>query len=172
MAEHTAPANWYADPGKRYAYRYFDGSRWTEHVSDNLGNRLDDPLPDLAGAPGPDPASVAPTAVPEVPLLTIPHVPGRDITEVRGLVTSCAVMSRNVFSDLGSDLASLGGGNLSGIERAIAIATQQARQRLYVQAYVAGADTVVGVQVGLETVADKAQAVVMSGTAVRTAEPA
>lgn len=169
MTPDSVPANWYADPGRRYAYRYFDGSEWTGHVSDNLGNRFEDPLRDLAAAPAPHPASVAPTAVPEVPLLTIPHVPGREIIEVRGLVTSCAVMSRHLFSDLGSDIASLAGGNLAGIERAIAIATQQARQRLHVQAYAAGADTVIGVQVGLETVADKAQAVVMSGTAVRTA---
>jgi hypothetical protein len=30
----TAPAGWFADPGRRHELRYWDGQRWTEHVSD------------------------------------------------------------------------------------------------------------------------------------------
>jgi uncharacterized protein YxjI len=30
----TAPANWYPDPLGRHELRYFDGSNWTDHVSD------------------------------------------------------------------------------------------------------------------------------------------
>jgi Protein of unknown function (DUF2510) len=30
---------WYPDPSGRYAQRYHDGSRWTEHVADAQGNR-------------------------------------------------------------------------------------------------------------------------------------
>jgi hypothetical protein len=30
-----APANWYPDPNKRHELRYWDGKKWTEHVSDN-----------------------------------------------------------------------------------------------------------------------------------------
>ena len=167
MADGPA-ANWYPDPGRQYAYRYFDGTGWTDHVADPAGGRFTQPLPAQASTAPPHPASVAPGSVPPVPLLTIPHVPGREIVEVRGLVSACTVMSRHVFSDIGSDFRSIGGGNLGGIERAIGDAIEQARQRLYVQAYLAGADTVIGVSVGLETVADKAQAVVITGTAVRT----
>jgi hypothetical protein len=29
-----APAGWFADPGRRHELRYWDGQRWTEHVSD------------------------------------------------------------------------------------------------------------------------------------------
>ena len=35
-------AGWYADPSRRFDLRYFDGARWTDHVTRN-------------GAPGTDP---------------------------------------------------------------------------------------------------------------------
>lgn len=28
------PANWYSDPTQRHEYRYWDGAKWTDHVSD------------------------------------------------------------------------------------------------------------------------------------------
>jgi hypothetical protein len=34
---------WYPDPGGRFAQRYHDGTRWTEHVADAGGNRSTDP---------------------------------------------------------------------------------------------------------------------------------
>ena len=33
---------WYPDPSGRFAQRYHDGSRWTEHVADAQGNRATD----------------------------------------------------------------------------------------------------------------------------------
>lgn len=41
-----SPAGWHSDPAGRYLHRWWDGSRWTEQVSDgtNVG-------PDPAGAP-------------------------------------------------------------------------------------------------------------------------
>lgn len=39
------PSGWYADPTRRHAYRYWDGSRWTDQVSDG-------------GTPGVDPVEV------------------------------------------------------------------------------------------------------------------
>src|SRR4051794_29344853 len=38
------PPAWYPDPGRRHEYRWWDGSRWTEHVS-NRGIVGRDPLP-------------------------------------------------------------------------------------------------------------------------------
>ncbi|MEV4414490.1 DUF2510 domain-containing protein [Catellatospora sp. NPDC049609] len=40
----SAPANWYADPTGRHVYRYWNGSRWTEHVSPGNGSLNVDPL--------------------------------------------------------------------------------------------------------------------------------
>jgi len=38
------PAQWAADPIGRHQHRYWDGSRWTEHVSDG-GVASIDPMP-------------------------------------------------------------------------------------------------------------------------------
>jgi len=46
--------DWYADPTRRHEHRYWDGSKWTEHVSDR-GQSSTDPLPanpPLAGQQG------------------------------------------------------------------------------------------------------------------------
>jgi hypothetical protein len=42
MAPPAAPAGWLPDPSTRHELRYWDGARWTDHVTD-------------AGAPGMDP---------------------------------------------------------------------------------------------------------------------
>ncbi|WP_421119010.1 DUF2510 domain-containing protein [Aquihabitans daechungensis] len=31
----VGPAGWHPDPAGRHQYRWFDGSRWTEHVGDD-----------------------------------------------------------------------------------------------------------------------------------------
>jgi hypothetical protein len=38
----AAPAGWYADPSGRFELRYWDGGRWTEHVS-RRGQQFTDP---------------------------------------------------------------------------------------------------------------------------------
>jgi hypothetical protein len=48
---------WYPDPSGRFAQRYHDGGRWTEHVADAHGNRDTDPPVPQAG-----PASYADSA--------------------------------------------------------------------------------------------------------------
>ena len=105
---------------------------------------------------------------PEVVLLTIGNVPRRQILEVRGLVTAQAVMSRNVISDMGSDIKSVVGGNLKGMERAVGDAIAAARRDLAAAARAVQADTVIGIGVAVAGFGDKAETVVLSGTAVVT----
>ncbi len=50
-------AGWYGDPTQRYAQRYHDGTRWTEHVEQG-GQAVADP----AGAPVPVPDAGGPAA--------------------------------------------------------------------------------------------------------------
>ena len=50
----TAPG-WYPDPYRRHASRYWDGGRWTEHVSDGGNPTVDDPT-------APAPPEAPPTA--------------------------------------------------------------------------------------------------------------
>jgi uncharacterized protein YxjI len=42
----TTPANWHPDPTQRFQMRYWNGTDWTEHVSNN-GVAAVDPLPSL-----------------------------------------------------------------------------------------------------------------------------
>ena len=113
-------------------------------------------------------AATRPAAAPAVPLLTLPSFPGREVVEVLGHVMAHPVMSRDFLSDAGSDLASTFGGRLEGMETAISLAAEEARRQLHEQAARVGADAVIGLAVSVESVSAKAQAVLMSGTAVRT----
>ncbi|OBG24591.1 hypothetical protein A5764_09305 [Mycobacterium sp. 852002-51057_SCH5723018] len=45
------PATWHPDPTRRFECRWWDGTRWTQHVSTN-GHRMSDPL---VSAPDSDP---------------------------------------------------------------------------------------------------------------------
>lgn len=40
---------WGTDPSGKWAKRWYDGSRWTEHVEDASGQRHSDPPPSSAG---------------------------------------------------------------------------------------------------------------------------
>jgi hypothetical protein len=39
----SGPAGWFTDPGGRHEFRYWDGQRWTEHVSDRGALAIDPP---------------------------------------------------------------------------------------------------------------------------------
>ena len=41
----SVPADWYKDPAGRFEYRYWDGSKWTEHVSRAGAVHRDPPTP-------------------------------------------------------------------------------------------------------------------------------
>jgi uncharacterized protein YxjI len=43
MTTPTTPANWYADPLGRHELRYYDGQKWTEHVSSHGRTAIDPP---------------------------------------------------------------------------------------------------------------------------------
>lgn len=58
MDQHN-PARWAADPTGRHQYRYWDGERWTDQVSDNGVVSVDPPV---AGPPVVPAAPVAPAA--------------------------------------------------------------------------------------------------------------
>lgn len=108
-----------------------------------------------------------PQPLSSIALLTTPDYPGHDHLEVVTMVTASVVMSRNAISDFGSDVKSVFGGSLGGVEIALGKAVAEAQDRLRRSAREAGADAVVAVSVTISGVADKAEAVVMAGTAVR-----
>lgn len=110
-----------------------------------------------------------PTPRAKVALYTIAEIPGRRIISALGMVTSESVMSRGLFSDAGSDFKSVVGGNLVGMERAVREAVESAKTSLANSARQLGGDAVIGVSVSIAGVGDKAEAIVMAGTAVHSA---
>ena len=48
MSVQSSPPNWYPDPTGRHELRYWDGTNWTEHVSDS-GRQSADPLQSTFG---------------------------------------------------------------------------------------------------------------------------
>src|SRR4029079_17192595 len=48
-------AGWRPAPFGRHEHRYWNGSAWTEHVSDSGVTGTDEPIPSPAGAPPPPP---------------------------------------------------------------------------------------------------------------------
>lgn len=108
-----------------------------------------------------------------IPLLTVQSVPGRTVTGVVGLVTASTVMSRNLFSDAGSEIKSLVGGRLKGIERAMDGGVHHVSRQLGESARRLGADAVIGVSFVITSVSQSAmsgsaEVILMSGTAVTT----
>ena len=67
----TPASGWQRDPTARHEYRYWDGSRWTDDVSDR-GVTSTDPMPPTPGAMSPTPA----------PGAMGPTPPGADPTQV------------------------------------------------------------------------------------------
>lgn len=62
MAPTWYPPAWYPDPTGVHEHRWWDGQRWTDHVSD-AGRAGRDPLPDAGGGPpGPTGADGPPPA--------------------------------------------------------------------------------------------------------------
>ena len=66
------------------------------------------------------------------------------------------------------DIKSVVGGNLKGMERAVGDAIAAARRDLAAAARAVQADTVIGIGVAVAGFGDKAETVVLSGTAVVT----
>lgn len=116
-------------------------------------------------------ATPAETPSPErgrLPLTTLDAPPVGQPAADLGLVTAAVVISRNLFSDAGSELKSLVGGKLGGVEKALDRALEEAKDRLSAAARSVGADAVVGVRVSIASVDDKAEMIVMIGTAIST----
>jgi hypothetical protein len=91
MSDVSTPAGWQPDPFGRYSQRYWDGSNWTEFVTDTAGTQTTDApthsrQATAAGAP-------RPSALP---------IPGMIVVAVGGLLALLSYFSLTWFKVLGS----------------------------------------------------------------------
>lgn len=109
----------------------------------------------------------SPKTAAEMVVVTISHIPGREISKNLGIVFGSSVRSRNFLFDIFAMLKNLFGGEVRSYTRLLEDAQQEATTRLMAQAEKLDADAVVDVHFATSQVAYKAAEIFAYGTAVR-----
>jgi uncharacterized protein YbjQ (UPF0145 family) len=116
-------------------------------------------------AAGLEPADTTPVLI-----VTMNEIPGYRITAVHGDVFGLVVRARNVFSNLGAQLRTVAGGEVTGYTKLLTASRNQARERMWQEARGRGANAVVAMRFDCNEIGDIMSEVAAYGTAV-TAEP-
>jgi uncharacterized protein YbjQ (UPF0145 family) len=103
-------------------------------------------------------------------IVTTNEVPGCRITQVHGDVFGLIVRARNAFSNMGTQLRTLAGGEVAGYTRLLTDSRNQARERMWREARARGANAVVAMRFDCNEIGDIMSEVAAYGTAV-TVEP-
>ena len=109
----------------------------------------------------------SPTSAAEMAVVTISHIPGREIRENLGIVFGSSVRSRSFLFDIFATFKNLFGGEVRSYTRLLEDAQHEATSRLVAQAQKMDADAVVDVHFATSQVAYKAAEIFAYGTAVR-----
>ena len=94
-------------------------------------------------------------------------VPGREISEVLGVVKGNTVRARNVGRDIGAGLKSIVGGEVKTYTEMSAAAREEAYNRMVNQAIEMGADAIVAMEFSTSVVMDGVAEMMAYGTAVK-----
>jgi uncharacterized protein YbjQ (UPF0145 family) len=98
---------------------------------------------------------------------TTPDVPGREITEILGVISGNIVQSKHVGRDIMAGLKSMVGGEIRGYTEMLTEARQQAISRLVEEALKLGADAVVNIRFTTSSIMSGSSEILASGTAVK-----
>lgn len=98
---------------------------------------------------------------------TTETVPGKETTEILGMVRGNTVRARNVGRDITQGLRNLAGGELKAYTTLMTKARDEAHERLVEQAEALDADAVVSVRLVTAEVTGNAAEVLAYGTAVK-----
>ncbi|EGR2271200.1 hypothetical protein D1216_05900 [Vibrio parahaemolyticus] len=101
---------------------------------------------------------------------TTDTIPGREIAEVRGVVTGNVVQSKHIGRDLMAGLKSIVGGEIRGYTEMMTEARDIAIQRMVEQANQNGADAIVGIRFTTSSIVDGSSEILAFGTAVKLVE--
>jgi uncharacterized protein YbjQ (UPF0145 family) len=115
----------------------------------------------LSGAAGLAPADLTPVLI-----VTTNEIPGYRITAVHGDVFGLVVRARNVFSNIGAQLMTIGGGEVVGYTKLLTDSRNQARQRMWHEARSRGANAIVAMRFDCNEIGDIMSEVAAYGTAV------
>ncbi|EKN4604797.1 heavy metal-binding domain-containing protein [Vibrio parahaemolyticus] len=98
---------------------------------------------------------------------TTDTIPGKEIAEVRGVVTGNVVQSKHIGRDLMAGLKSIVGGEIRGYTEMMTEARDIAIQRMVEQANQKGADAIVGIRFTTSSIVDGSSEILAFGTAVK-----
>ena len=102
----------------------------------------------------------------EIVVSTMNDLPGHDVVEVHGEVFGLVVRARNAFSNFGSSLRTVFGGEASGYTKLLSDSREQAIERLREAAGAKGANAVLAMRFDCNEIADLMSEVAAYGTAV------
>ncbi|EHH1109763.1 heavy metal-binding domain-containing protein [Vibrio parahaemolyticus] len=101
---------------------------------------------------------------------TTDTIPGKEIAEVRGVVTGNVVQSKHIGRDLMAGLKSIVGGEIRGYTEMMTEARDIAIQRMVEQANQKGADAIVGIRFTTSSIVFGSSEILAFGTAVKLVE--
>ncbi|EOV0861703.1 heavy metal-binding domain-containing protein [Vibrio parahaemolyticus] len=101
---------------------------------------------------------------------TTDTIPGKEIAEVRGVVTGNVVQSKHIGRDLMAGLKSIVGGEIRGYTEMMTEARDIAIQRMVEKANQKGADAIVGIRFTTSSIVDGSSEILAFGTAVKLVE--
>lgn len=104
-------------------------------------------------------------------IVTTNEIPRYRITQVHGDVFGLVVRARNIFTNVGAQLRTVAGGEVSGYTKLLTDSRNQARHRMWREARSRGANAVVAMRFDCNEIGDIMSEVAAYGTAV-TVEPA
>ncbi len=100
-------------------------------------------------------------------LSTTNSIPGREISEIKGVVRGSTVRARHVGRDFVAALKNIVGGEIEEYTRLQADAREQAIQRMIKDAEKLNADAIIGVRIATAMVTRGAAEILAYGTAVK-----
>ena len=96
-----------------------------------------------------------------------PDVPGREISEVLGVVTGNVVQTKHVGKDIIASLTTLVGGEIKGYTEMLTEARHKAISRMVEAALVLDADAIVSLRFTTSSIMKNASEILAYGTAVK-----
>jgi uncharacterized protein YbjQ (UPF0145 family) len=100
-------------------------------------------------------------------IITTETIPGREISEVLGLVKGNTIQSRHIGSDIVAGLKSIIGGEIKGYVKAFTAAREEATERMIAEAESLGADAIVCARYSTSQIMTSAAEILAYGTAVK-----
>ncbi len=98
---------------------------------------------------------------------TTESIPGKEITEILGIVKGSTVRAKHVGKDIFAGLKSIVGGEIRAYTELLTEAREQAMERMFLEGQEFNADAIVNVRMTTSSVMQTSSEILVYGTAVK-----